>query len=110
MTTKRYKLTEERSFFKPFSFPWAYDSWLKHEQAHWLHTEVPMMEDVKDWKKKIGYHKSSLAETCMFRYKRIFSGHVWGRKISTQTYELRLRGKILKYLIFHSYRKIKIRK
>ena len=53
MTTKKYKLTEERSFFKPFSFPWAYDSWLKHEQAHWLHTEVPMMEDVKDWKKKL---------------------------------------------------------
>ena len=52
MTTK-YKLTETRDFFKPFSFPWAYESWLKHEQAHWLHTEVPMMEDVKDWKKKL---------------------------------------------------------
>ena len=30
-----------------------YDAWLKHEQAHWLHTEVPMAEDVKDWKKKL---------------------------------------------------------
>lgn len=49
----KYKLTETRDFFKPFSFPWAYESWLKHEQAHWLHTEVPMMEDVKDWKKKL---------------------------------------------------------
>jgi len=53
MTTKKYKLTEDRSFFKPFSFPWAYDAWLKHEQAHWLHSEVPMAEDVKDWKKKL---------------------------------------------------------
>jgi len=26
---------------------------LKHEQAHWLHTEVPMAEDVKQWKKSL---------------------------------------------------------
>jgi ribonucleoside-diphosphate reductase beta chain len=47
------KLTDERSYFKPFNYAWAYDAWLKHEQSHWLHTEVPMMEDVKDWKKKL---------------------------------------------------------
>jgi ribonucleoside-diphosphate reductase beta chain len=46
-------LTEERAYFKPFNYPWAYDAWLKHEQSHWLHTEVPMLEDVKDWKKKL---------------------------------------------------------
>jgi ribonucleoside-diphosphate reductase beta chain len=27
--------------------------WLKHEQSHWLHTEVPMMGDVKDWKSRL---------------------------------------------------------
>jgi ribonucleoside-diphosphate reductase beta chain len=48
-----HKLTDTREYFKPFNYPWAYDAWLKHEQAHWLHTEVPMMEDVKDWKKKL---------------------------------------------------------
>jgi len=46
-------ITEERTAFKPFNYPWAYDAWLKHEQSSWLHTEVPMMEDVKDWKKKL---------------------------------------------------------
>ena len=46
-------VTSERSYFKPFNYAWAYDAWLKHEQSHWLHTEVPMMEDVKDWKKKL---------------------------------------------------------
>ena len=46
-------LTDERNHFKPFNYPWAYDAWLKHEQSHWLHTEVPMLEDVKDWKKKL---------------------------------------------------------
>ena len=53
ITKKKLTLTDVRSFFKPFSYPWAYDSWLKHEQSHWLHTEVPMMEDVKDWKKRL---------------------------------------------------------
>ena len=41
------KITDERNYFKPFNYPWAYDAWLKHEQSHWLHTEVPMLEDVK---------------------------------------------------------------
>jgi len=48
-----FKLTDTRNSFKPFNYPWAYDAWLKHEQSHWLHTEVPMLEDVKDWKKKL---------------------------------------------------------
>ena len=47
------RITEERNYFKPFNYPWAYDAWLKHEQSHWLHTEVPMLEDVKDWKKRL---------------------------------------------------------
>jgi ribonucleoside-diphosphate reductase beta chain len=50
---KDSNLMEERSYFKPFNYPWAYEAWLKHEQSHWLHTEVPMMEDVKDWKKNL---------------------------------------------------------
>jgi ribonucleoside-diphosphate reductase beta chain len=53
ITKKKLKLTDERPYFKPFSYPWAYDAWLKHEQSHWLHTEVPMLEDVKDWKSKL---------------------------------------------------------
>jgi len=53
MVTKKYILTDERNCFKPFSYPWAYDAWLKHEQAHWIHLEVPMAEDVKDWKRKL---------------------------------------------------------
>ncbi len=50
---EKLKITDERNSFKPFHYPWAYEAWLKHEQAHWLHSEVPMLEDVKDWKKKL---------------------------------------------------------
>lgn len=53
MKKTEYALTDGRSYFKPFNYPWAYDAWLKHEQSHWLHTEVPMAEDVKDWKKNL---------------------------------------------------------
>ncbi len=53
MKNKQLKLTDQRSSYKPFQYPWAFDFWLKHEQSHWLHSEVPMLEDVKDWKKKL---------------------------------------------------------
>lgn len=51
--TSKIRVTDERNSFKPFHYPWAYDAWLKHEQAHWLHTEVPMLEDEKDWKRRL---------------------------------------------------------
>ena len=47
------ELTEQRTTFKPFKYPWAYDAWLQHEQSHWLHSEVPMGEDLKDYQKKL---------------------------------------------------------
>ena len=46
-------LTDERLYFKPFNYPKMYDLWLKHEQSHWLHGEVPMMEDIKDWRNRL---------------------------------------------------------
>jgi ribonucleoside-diphosphate reductase beta chain len=61
------RLTDERSSFKPFNYPWAYDAWLKHEQSHWLHTEVPMAEDEKDWKKKLTKEEKQFL-THIFRF------------------------------------------
>jgi len=64
---KKLKLTDERQYFKPFSYPWAYDAWLKHEQSHWIHTEVPMLEDVKDWKKRLTSEEKTFL-TNIFRF------------------------------------------
>jgi len=61
------KLGDERSYFKPFNYAWAYDAWLKHEQSHWLHTEVPMLDDVKDWKKKLTKEEKQFL-THIFRF------------------------------------------
>ena len=67
MIKKTSRITEDRSYYKPFNYPWAYEAWLKHEQAHWLHTEVPMMEDVKDWKKKLTKEEKEFL-TNIFRF------------------------------------------
>jgi len=67
MVKKQSRLTDERTYFKPFNYPWAYDAWLKHEQAHWLHTEVPMAEDVKQWKKSLTPQEKTFL-TNIFRF------------------------------------------
>jgi ribonucleoside-diphosphate reductase beta chain len=46
-------ITKERVVYKPFEYPEAHDFWMKQQQAHWLHTEVPMMSDVNDWKQNL---------------------------------------------------------
>jgi ribonucleoside-diphosphate reductase beta chain len=61
------KLVDDRNSFKPFNYPWAYDAWLKHEQSHWLHTEVPMLEDVKDWKTRLTAEEKNFL-TNIFRF------------------------------------------
>lgn len=64
---KDLKLTDKRSSYKPFKFPWAYDFWFAHEQAHWLHTEVSLLEDIKDWKNKLTDSEKNFL-THIFRY------------------------------------------
>lgn len=55
------KLFEERIEYKPFEFPEYYnDGWLPQAQAFWLHTEIPMQSDVKDWKENLLPHEKNL--------------------------------------------------
>jgi len=53
-------LLKERVVYKPFEYPKAYDYWLKQQQAHWLHTEVPMAQDVTDWKSNMKPHEKNV--------------------------------------------------
>lgn len=46
-------ITKERLAFKPFSYQWAYDYWFNQQNAHWLHTEINMQKDVKDWHEEL---------------------------------------------------------
>ena len=48
------KLFKERVAYKPFEYPIYYnEGWLKQAQAFWLHTEIAMQSDVKDWKENL---------------------------------------------------------
>ena len=43
-------LFDERIAYKPFEYPEYYtEGWLKQAQAFWLHTEISMQSDIKDW-------------------------------------------------------------
>lgn len=46
-------LLDAKPIYKPFHYPWAYDAWLMQQRIHWLPEEVPLADDVKDWKTKI---------------------------------------------------------
>jgi ribonucleoside-diphosphate reductase beta chain len=47
-------LFDERIEYKPFEYPVYYtEGWLKQAQAFWLHTEISMSSDVKDWNEKL---------------------------------------------------------
>lgn len=46
-------LLKEQAAYKPFRYPWAYDAWLTQQRIHWLPEEVPLSEDVRDWKKNL---------------------------------------------------------
>jgi len=55
------KLFKERIPYKPFEYPVYYEEgWLKQAQAFWLHTEISMQGDVKDWNETLTKEEKNL--------------------------------------------------
>lgn len=52
-----------------------------------------------EWKRQVGYHQRSLAETAMHRMKMTFGGELKNRNLDNQRTEARLRCKILNHHI-----------
>ena len=46
-------LLDSDPIYKPFHYPWAYDAWLTQQRIHWLPEEVPLADDVKDWRQNL---------------------------------------------------------
>lgn len=67
MVRKKKDILGERMSYRPFEYEWAYESWLRSEQSHWLHTEVRLHEDVHDWKTKLSEDDKALL-TNLFRF------------------------------------------
>ena len=53
----------------------------------------------KRWKKDVGYHRRSLAETGMFRFKTIFGDRVSARKFAGQAAQLLIRCRMLNQML-----------
>jgi ribonucleoside-diphosphate reductase beta chain len=54
-------LFKERIEYKPFEYPVYYtEGWLKQAQAFWLHTEISMQGDVKDWNENLSQSEKNL--------------------------------------------------
>lgn len=60
-------LLQAEPFFKPFKYPWAYDAWEMQQRVHWLPEEVPMGDDIKDWRYNLSKASINLL-TQIFRF------------------------------------------
>lgn len=60
-------LFETRQAYKPFEYPWAYEAYKDQQRMHWLPDEVPMADDVRDWKFNLTTGEKNLC-TQVFRF------------------------------------------
>ena len=60
-------LLDSDPIYKPFRYPWAYDAWLTQQRIHWLPEEVPLADDVKDWRNRLTPAERNLL-TQIFRF------------------------------------------
>ena len=54
-----------------------------------------------EWKKEVGYHRRSLSETAMFRYKVIFGSQHYSRLLTSQIQENKMKIKALNQMTAH---------
>ena len=56
------QLLEEREYYKPFVYPWAFEFYKKQQQMHWLPEEVPLQDDIRDYKEKLSGGERTLID------------------------------------------------
>lgn len=53
----KYALTspifQNRNYYKPFDYPWAYQYFKDQNHAHWMEEEVPLADDARDYHAKL---------------------------------------------------------
>ena len=60
-------LLTEREYYKPFNYPWAFEMYKKQQQMHWMPEEVPLQDDIKDYKEKLTPENKALVDN-IFRF------------------------------------------
>ena len=60
-------LLEEREYYKPFNYPWAFEHYKTQQHMHWLPDEVPLADDLKDYREKMSDGQKKLLSS-LFRF------------------------------------------
>jgi len=60
-------LLDERDYYKPFNYPWAFENYKLQQQMHWLPSEVNLADDLRDYKEKLTLGNRRLI-TQIFRF------------------------------------------
>lgn len=76
-------LLKQRLSFKPFQYQWAYDAWFKQQNAHWLHTEINMQKDIKDWNEGLNIKDKNVIGNILkgFTQTETIVGDYWSRYV-----------------------------
>ena len=53
---------KERNYYKPFSYPWAFESYDTQQKMHWLPSEISLHEDVNDWNNRMDKSEKNLVK------------------------------------------------
>jgi ribonucleoside-diphosphate reductase beta chain len=60
-------LLEERHYYKPFNYPWAFEAYKTQQHMHWLPDEVNLADDLKDFRERLTDDNRQLL-TNIFRF------------------------------------------
>jgi len=53
-------LFKTRTHYKPFDYEWAFEAYDTMQKMHWLPSEVPLHEDIRDWNERLTEEEKSL--------------------------------------------------
>jgi ribonucleoside-diphosphate reductase beta chain len=53
-------LFDTRNYYKPFDYEWAFEAYETMQKMHWLPSEVPLHEDVRDWNERLTEEEKNL--------------------------------------------------
>ena len=53
-------LFKDRLYYKPFDYEWAFESYDTMQKMHWLPSEVPLHEDIRDWNERLTKEEKNL--------------------------------------------------
>lgn len=60
-------LLTERNYYKPFSYPWAFEYYKTQQQMHWVVDEVNLADDLRDYRDKLTTENKILVDS-IFRF------------------------------------------